>query len=579
MSRRLAEAEAQLISGRGYDIAKSNPHVPYSAYSNLNVNDEIGNAMVRARQLVQDVMRNDSIAKHGLRIFVDTILGRGIIPRCDSRNEDDDVKDRIDDAVQRVFDLHYGTPACHVGGTMSYFDMLQLGLRSVGQTGEFFIIKRYRDRNYVERNRLLIPVQYETVGSEWVATGVKTVPTRGGGKNRVINGIEIDKDDNRQAVHFYETDPYGNPDLGKTIRIPIEFVIHFFLVEREGQQRGISAFVGCVQTLYDLGDIADATLKSAKLSAALMLILGVKSGTTDQENLVGSADGWNELNAEAATGGVSQFGGSGVGGMQSGTIIESPSGVPMERMQSGAIARVPEGTTVEKIEPDQAGGFEAFNKAGLRRVAAGPGILYEALSQDWSDSTYASFRGANLPIRRNAQNWRDSLVERVVAPHFWRDLIVGGYIMGYWNLPHAPSSDYWTIDEIGTDEVVFVMPKEDSVDPEKDAKATTERMLNGQLDPADMIIAEGSTIRERFRSMKRTRELAAKYGLEDMVDGWTIRGYKPAGAADSGQGSATDGEGNGTQAEAGNGDGTPPDDSSVSPKRQRAARYAARRRA
>ena len=518
MSRRIAEAESTLA--RGYDIARPNPNIPWHAYSSKDANDEILGAMVQARQLVRDSIRNDSLAQHAVRLWRGTIWGRGIIPRCDSQNEDDDVKEALDNRVQKIFDKHFGTGKCHVGGTLSIYQMFEQGLETVCSDGEFLWIKHYRDEAYTRRFNLPLPVQYEPVEPEMIATHVKEWPTRGGGKDSVVNGVVIDRYGNRRGILLHEEKPAYAGAVGPVRFIPIEFVIHFFRVTRPGQQRGISAFVGSVQTLWDLGDLSDATLKSAKLSAALMLILGVVPESGFEDNQIGAYDGWDE----GASGGEIR------NGMdprtpdyrfENGHSIEDIHGTPIARLHSGMVARVPKGTDVNKIEPEQSGGYEAFEKSAIRRFAAGPGILYEALSQNWSDSNYASYRGAMIPVRREASSWRDMLVERVLQPHVWRDVIVGGYIMNAWGF-----EGYWSEDEITEEEVVFVMPKEETVDPEKDAKARKVQLETGEEDLESILVQNGTTLRERFRSIAKARKLAEKYGVTDYLDARIMPGYR-----------------------------------------------------
>ena len=404
---------------------------------------------------------------------------------------------------------------------MSYYQMIEQGLRTVCSDGEFIIVRHQRNEAYVRRWNLDLPFQYETVEPEMLATHVRTWPGRGGAKYDVVNGIVLDKNGNRLGYLFLEKHPSKG---GREVRfIDAEFIIHFFEVERAGQQRGISAFVGGVQTLYDLGDLSDATLKSAKMSAALMLILGVVPDAKPEDVQVGHSDAaWSDdvYAAGEIPGREPAY------TLPSGNTIEDVHGRKMERLQAGGVARVAKGTDVNKIEPDSAGGFEAFEKSGIRRFAAGPGVHFESLSQNWTDSNYASFRGSMIPVRRDAQHWRDMLVERVIDI-LWQDVIVGGYIMNAWGF-----DGYWSPDEITQEERIMIMPPEETVDPEKDARANQAMLDSGEMDLEELLIRKGTTLDERFRSISKQRALAKKHGVEDWLDERLARNYKGAKGAD-----------------------------------------------
>src|SRR5690606_32372650 len=86
------------------------------------------------------------------------------------------------------------------------------------------------------------------------------------------------------------------------------------------------------------------------------------------------------------------------------------------------------GTVIPKLFPGETLSFQTasrpatqfadFEKACLRNIAAGVGLSYEQLSQDWSSTNYSSARAALLEVWKFLQRERTRFVEQFAMPIF-----------------------------------------------------------------------------------------------------------------------------------------------------------------
>ena len=87
-----------------------------------------------------------------------------------------------------------------------------------------------------------------------------------GGQNAITMGIEIDKDYRPIKYYFREGD-VKNYQVGKTIEIPADEIIHIYRHEFVGQVRGFPEICASMDSLKQLDDYAVAELFAAKIAA------------------------------------------------------------------------------------------------------------------------------------------------------------------------------------------------------------------------------------------------------------------------------------------------------------------------
>lgn len=531
---------------RGYDLARPDVKIPFQNFSSASPTSEVMGAVRPARQLARDVVRNDPIGKHAMRLYVNQWWGTGITPRCTASDQRfPNVKGRlaINRRFLRAWKKHAETTKIDADGKLDYYGLMRLAIRTVGESGEVLIIKRYRSRAFCERRGLALPFQLQVLEADWLNDRLTSWTTRGGKVNRVVGGVELDDVDTVVAYHILVGDG-GNTDspdtTQKSIRFPADEVIHYFNVDRPGQKRGISDFAQVLLMLYDLADAFGTALQRHKLENALMLILGIVPGSSQEDTAVGD-NGWGDGADDDPTGvDPTKFAGSdhqtdpNSGKLDPATPIAAWSGMgvdpygrlsdgdglAIETIRSGQIGRVPKGTDVNTVQPTPSVNLEGFLAAGMRRVAAGTGLLYEALSGDWSKSNFSASRMAQAIFWTETDNRQWDFMVRVLQP-IYEMMVQGGYTMSAWydvdargrSLPKSQRT-YWTVDELEPEDVRWIFPEKPVSDVERDAKAKSMRMAMRELLWQDMIEAQGKDPREVIIEMAEFREYAAGYGVD-----------------------------------------------------------------
>ncbi len=224
-------------------------------------------------------------------------------------------------------------------------------MRAVVSDGEVLIRRRYRRT----ADGLTLPVQLQVLEADYLDSN-KTLDLPGG---VIVNGVEFDLLGRRVAYWLFEEHPGSGVTFGNNTskRVVAKDIIHVFKPGRPDQARGISWFTTVVLTLKDLDQYEDAELMRQKIAACFAAFVSDASGA-------GTAIG-----------------------------TEDPDDSTIETLEPGMIHQLPAGKTVTFGNPPSVTS-DALPIRNLRKIAAGLGISYEALTGDYSMVNYSSARMA-----------------------------------------------------------------------------------------------------------------------------------------------------------------------------------------
>ena len=203
--------------------------------------------------------------------------------------------------------------------------------------------------------------------------------------------------------------------------------------------------------------------------------------------------------------------------------------------------------------------FNSFEEACLRNIAAGIGLSYEQLSQDWSKTNYSSARAALLEVWRGFNRSRARFAEQFATPIFalWLEEAIN---RGDIELPKGAPDLYAA--KAAYCRVKWIGPARGWVDPTKEATAAQLRMDIGLSTLEDECAEQGKDWEEVLHQRKRELDLIDELGLprpawaDQLVlspIGRQQTGAPPPEGEDAGDETNSDATGKGNDGSKGNG--------------------------
>lgn len=229
---------------------------------------------------------------------------------------------------------------------MDFYGCQALVMRTVAESGECFVRRSVRDD-------LAVPLGLTVLEPDWIDV------------TKAERGIEYDSRGRAVGYWIFDVSPEGVAEfsLRQSRRVPAAEILHIYRVDRPGQKRGVSWFAPIVVDLNDFDGYEDAVLLRAKMAACKVDYVIAPESITQ---------GW--------------------------TVSD--------KQEPGATEVVPYGTEVRSTAAPDSGDYVPFAKQRLRRVAAGLGLSYEALTGDLSETNFSSGRMGWLEMQRTIEHHR-----------------------------------------------------------------------------------------------------------------------------------------------------------------------------
>lgn len=315
----------------------------------------------------RDMLRNSATAIRAQSVIVNNVIGTGIEPRlvCDDEGVIRDFR-RIKDDLETVGADH--------DGVNTLTGMQRLAFSALVGDGEVLIVRpntpggkiRVLEIDYLD-DRLQGPL--------------------GRDGSVVYDGIEYRADGTVAAYHLFDEHP-GSPILGAGIRgfqsrrVDASRVVHLYRVDRPGQRRGVTWFAPVLNDIEALAGNDEAQMMRQRIAALFAVF-------------------WrSDASPEKA-------------------------GIPT-KLAPGLIQQIGSDDDVQFANPPEVTGYDDFARIHLRRIAAGLGITYEALTGDLSNVNFSSARLGRIEMGQNVEAWQWSLA----IPRLCRPL--GQWILRSW---------------------------------------------------------------------------------------------------------------------------------------------------
>ncbi|WP_313350758.1 phage portal protein [Paracoccus sp. (in: a-proteobacteria)] len=313
----------------------------------------------RLRQLSRDMVRNRAYAARARDVVVANVVGEGIAPSIRSASANAKA------TVEKLLKRHLLSNDIDSLGEYDLFEMQQICMSAVFTDGEVLLRRRMRPARF--QGNLALPYQVELLEADCLDLTVQN-----NGDNLVFEGVEYGPTGGIEAYHFLPEHPgairHRRPQ--EATRVHWTDVIHIRRFDRPGQLRGVPWLAPVMMTLGELSDYQEAQILKQRMSSLLAIMLKWAAGSNRP----------------------------------------AKAGAGLAELEPGAIVELPEGAEPVPIQPPTVEGYGEFMETGLRTIAAGMGITYEALTGDLRRTNFSSGRLGRNEMDRLVRMWQRGLM-------------------------------------------------------------------------------------------------------------------------------------------------------------------------
>ena len=438
--------------------------------SQLSADAEIRNSLRKLRDRSRELVRNNPYARQAKRTTQINIVGTGmkfqslvVQQRGGKRDQ------RVNNIIEEAWSEWTQADSCDCAGKYSFHQFEWLASGALCESGEaiFRIVRKPFGNSQVPL--ALQMIESDLLDEEYDG---KTLNKN----NEWRNGVEVDEWGRalryailtKHLIDAYYLDYSANRKLH--IFIPAEDIIHLFLPERPGQNRGVPWFHSVMADMHQLQGYEEAAVIRARAGASIMGFI-----QNDQGELIGD-DVQNSQRIQSFEPGTFRY------------LMPN------------------ESVTVPDIDyPSQQ--YEMFVKNKIRRFATGIGCSFETISKDFSETNYSSSR---LSLLEDREHWK--FCQKYIIDNFhyrifkeWLDLAV---LSGVIDFPDYASNSKryckprWT------------PPAQHYVDPLKEIKAYREAEQAGYMTKSQVIAqTNGGDYDDIISEIAREQEVAKSLGV------------------------------------------------------------------
>ncbi|WP_448218408.1 phage portal protein [Endozoicomonas sp. 2B-B] len=354
---------------------RSQSWIAPSTGPNNSLTGNLGTLINRSRAAI----RNDPWAASGLEKLVANIVGTGIKPKSEARD------DGFRKELQALF-LDW-TDESDADGQLDFYGQQALAMRSVLEAGECFV--RFRPRK--PGNGLSVPLQLQLLEAEFVPWDYHDDLKKG---HKIRAGIEFNAIGQRVAYWMHKQHPsdYTTLDTADLRRVPADQVLHLYELLRPGQLRGQPLLSQVLLRMYHLDKFDDATLLRQEIANLFTGFITKPAPETEKvDPLTGRP------------------------------IVYDLQGVPMVAMEPGTMQELSPGEEITfNTPPGAASNYPDFIRQQLMAVSAGIGLPYEILSGDMKGVSDRALRVVLNEFRRRIQQIQHNLMVFQLCRPVWK---------------------------------------------------------------------------------------------------------------------------------------------------------------
>ena len=464
---------------RQWQAAKvSTLHSDWTTYSRP-INADIRAALPILRARARELAQNSDHAKAFLRMVRTNLVGANgftLQARCLTPRGKPDLKSR------QILETEWKTwgqrGVCEISGKFSWRSLQRHVAETVARDGEAFIRIVEAPNGYGFALQLIDPAAIDINYNAELGNG-----------HSVRMGVEVDGYGAPVAYH-YHPEPGPNQQaysVTERTRIDAGKMIHVFLPEFCWQTRGVSWLAVAAGRVHMIQGTEDAEVTAARASACK---IGVYEALPDMAPPPATTDATGAQLVDAA-----------------GNPISADQGRFSQDMEPGTYEVVPYGYNLKLLDPQHPNSaMPDFLKWGLRSVASGLGVSYNALGNDAEGVNYTSLRyflGLERDSWMELQDWfQDEFPEPVRR---------------IWTLSAIQQKRLPLIDFTKWTQVYWQPRRWEGPDPAKQAQADEAELKIGSATLTEILLRKGKDfddhLQERIQELARVRDAAEAVGL------------------------------------------------------------------
>lgn len=455
----------------GYEGATTGRRMGMWGTSSAGPNTSLYSSLNTLRGRTRELRRNNPLAESGAESYIANIIGSGINPRWQIKDNPD-----LKQEIQELW--NDWTDESDFDDLLDFYGQQSLGVSGLIDAGEFLC--RFVDVGPGEYDT--VPLKLQLLEADHLDETFNSVATNG---NEIRMSIEIDKLGRRQAYWIWDEHP-GEMLSFKAItaertRILKADMLHVYKPLRIGQMRGRPWLASIIVKLRELDQYEDAELVRKKTAA---MFGGFITET---------------MNAEGAAAGT-----------LFGRQLSSPdiNANDIIALEPGTFPVLPVGKSVQFSNPADVGiTYDVWIKQQLREVAAGMGITYEQLTGDLSGVNYSSIRAGLLEFRRRVNQLQHQIIIHQFCRPIARRWMDTAVLCGALRIP-----DYFQ----NRRQYLRILWRPDGwpwVDPVKDQLAEQMAIRNGFKSRARVVAEKGDDVENVDIEIAEDNERADKAGL------------------------------------------------------------------
>ena len=441
------------------------------------------------RDRSRDLSRNAPLAGGVISTVVTNVVGTGLDPQSqidrDLLNIGDEAADAWQRAAEREWWLWAGSQECDITRTQDFCGLQDMALRSVLESGDVLVLKRYVERPGSPYGLKLQFVEGDRVSNPDFRTDQDTLPSG----NRVSGGVELDTNGAPVAYHVLRQHP-GDIRIGKEAfqwdRIEAfgaesgeRMALHLYRRLRPGQTRGVPYLAPVIEPFKQLSRYSESELMAAVVSSFFTVFVKTETG-----------EGLNVATPTAET-----------GGLRNDDDYKLAPGAMLDLMPGEDV------TFANPSRPNAA--FDPFVLALCRQIGVALEIPYEILIKHFT-SSYSAARAALLEAWKFFRARRQWLTSSFCQP-VYEAVITEAVAMGRLEAPGFFEDPLlrqaWL-------ETKWTGPPAGQIDPEAEVNAARKRMALGVSTGAqETAELTGGDIERNIKQLGKERDLREAAGL------------------------------------------------------------------
>lgn len=400
-----------------------------------DVNQETYAGLIPLRNRSRDLIRNNPHARSAQEVITTSVVGDGIALRIDQSSSESQ-------KLYQKFLKWAESFECDQNGVKTFYGLQELAMNSIFESGEVLVKRVYKNIGKYKT----VPLKIQLLESDFLDHN-KNIANHNG--NQIIQGKEYNKEGEIVAYWLFPTHPGSSNPVMVSERIDARDIIHVYDIRRPGQARGVPWLSSVIIALRELDMYQDAELVKQKIAACFAGFIHDIS-----------ADGATTEELEATIG---------------------------SHLEPGALEILPGGKTISFPTPPSTGSYTDFTRTNLRRIAAGAGPTYEALTSDYSQSNYSSSRMAERLFNKKVKSWQQNMFIPMFCETVWEWFQEAAILEGITKNKYTAK---------------WVTPKVELINPKEDNEADIAAIRAGLESWADVVTARGKDPEEHLKSIQ-----------------------------------------------------------------------------